>query len=103
MNPNDRTSILRAPTGPAQSVAYTGTAGSITVSVKGTSIMVWCTTDAYICVGATATTTNGVPWPAYQPVWFPFPDTAGVQQGAPITVSAIQVAAGGTLYAKQFD
>ena len=96
----DRMSVMRMPTGLAATVAYTGTAGDIATQVRGTSVMCWATTDAYICVGATATATNGTPVPAYTPIWLPFPDN--LQQGVNVTVSAIQISAGGSLYIRQF-
>jgi hypothetical protein len=99
----DRMSVLRVPVGPAAVVAYTGTAGSITQTMRGSSVLVWSTTDAYICSGATATATNGTPLPAFTPVWLPLPSTWNVGDGAKIVASAIQISAGGNLYAQQFE
>lgn len=95
--------VLHNPTGDAASVAYTGTAGDIAQTVRGNCLMAWCTTDAYISIGATATTTNGTPVPAFTPIWFPFPDSMRQGQAAAVLVSAIQIAAGGTLYMRQFN
>jgi len=86
----------------AQSVAYTGTAGSTTgwpASPQG--VLVWCTSDAYILVGenVTATTTLGTPIPAFTPIPFTVPPGTG----ALWRVSAIQISAGGTLYAKPMN
>lgn len=86
----------------ARSVAYTGTAGSVTAWPTGPQgVLVWCSTDAYIIVGegVTATTANATPIPAGVPV--PFKVPAGT--GAPWRVSAIQVSSGGTLYAKPIN
>jgi hypothetical protein len=85
----------------AQSVAYTGTAGSTTGWNAGPQgVLVWCTTDAYIRVGnAVTATTADTPLPANTPVPFTVPKgTGGLWR-----VSAIQVAAGGTLYAKPIN
>ena len=99
----DRMSVLRAPVGPAAVVAYTGTAGDITQTVRGSSVLVWCTTAAYICSGATATATNGTPVPANTPIWLPMPSAWNVGDGGKVVASAIQVASGGNLYAQQFE
>lgn len=82
----------------AQSVAYTGTAGVTTGWKPGPKgVMVWATTDAYVKVGETVTaTTASMPIPAYTPVLIEVP----VESGGTWRVSAIQVAAGGTVYAK---
>lgn len=82
----------------AQSVAYTGTAGSVTGFKAGPrGVLVWTTTDAYVKVGESVTATTGsCPIPAYTPIIFRVP--AGT--GANWRVSAIQVSAGGTVYAK---
>lgn len=85
----------------AQSAAYTGTAGSTTGWPYGpTAVLVWATTDCYITVGNGATATTGsTPIPAYVPVRVSIPNPQG--GGASLwRVSAIQIAAGGTVYAK---
>lgn len=84
-----------------QSVSYTGTAGSVTGWNAGPQgVLVWSTSDAYIRVGEGATaTTADTPLPAFTPV--PIFVPAGT--GAPWRVSAIQIAAGGTLYAKPIN
>jgi hypothetical protein len=99
----DRLSVLRVPCGPAASVAYTGTAGDITQTVRGSSVMVWCTTDAYICSGSTATSTTGTPMPAFTPIWLPLPASINQGDGGKVVASAIQITSGGTLYAQQFE
>lgn len=89
-----------------QSVAYTGTAGSVTGWNAGPqAVLVWCTSDAYIRVGNGATaTTADTPLPANTPVpiYVPQPGDAG-GNGGPWRVSAIQISAGGTLYAKPIN
>lgn len=90
----------------AQSVAYTGTAGSVTGWNAGPQgVLVWCTTDAYIRVGEAVTaTTADVPIPAGTPVPIYVPQSGGGgATGASWRVSAIQVSAGGTLYAKPIN
>ena len=89
-----------------QSVAYTGTAGSVTGWNAGPQgVLVWSTSDAYIRVGDGATaTTADTPLPAYTPVpiYVPQPGGGG-GTGAPWRVSAIQISAPGTLYAKPIN
>ena len=80
----------------AQTVAYTGTAGDLTFKPGITSLLLWTTTAAYVRVGATATTAS-TPLPANTPIVMKVPPNTS---GAPITVSAIQIASGGNLYAK---
>jgi hypothetical protein len=80
----------------AQTVAYTGTAGSLTFKPGVTSFLLWTDTAAYVRVGATATT-GSTPIPANTPIIMKVPPNTN---GAPITVSAIQIASGGNLYAK---
>jgi hypothetical protein len=69
-------------------------------------VLVWCTTDAYICVGEGVTaTTADTPIPAGTPIPFnvPNPSTGATGTGGPWVVSAVQIAAGGTLYAKPIN
>lgn len=84
-----------------QSVAYTGTAGSVTGWPAGPQgVLVWSTTDAYICVGEGATATSSdTPIPAYTPV----PITVPPGTGSVWRVSALQIGAGGTVYAKPIN
>lgn len=84
-----------------QSVAYTGTAGSVTGWNAGPQgVLVWSTTDAYILVGEGVTATSAAtPLPAYTPV----PITVPQGTGAVWRVSAIQISAGGTMYAKPIN
>lgn len=84
-----------------QSAAYTGTAGSVTGWNAGPQgVLVWSTTDAYIRVGEGVTaTTADTPLPAFTPV----PITVPAGTGAVWRVSAIQISAGGTVYAKPIN
>lgn len=85
----------------ARSVAYTGTAGSTGAWPAGpNSVLVWSTTDAHVVVGEGLTaTTAATPIPAYTPIPFNVPEGTGGQW----RVSAIQVASGGTVYAKPLE
>jgi len=86
--------VIRRPIyGSASKTAYTGTAGSTTVPASTASVLLWCSSAAYVRVGATATT-GDLPLPANAPIIIPTDNTTG----APITVSAIQDTAGGNLY-----
>ena len=80
------------------SVAYTGTAGSTSVYPRGPEGVVVCVTSAaYVSVGVGVTATSADTYvPANTMVKFKIPDGTG----APWRVSAVQVAAGGTLYVK---
>ena len=100
--------LLRPLTDPAfgtQSVAYTGTAGSVTGWPAGPQgVLVWSTTDAYIAVGEGVTaTTSATPLPANTPVPIFVPQPSGGATGGAWRVSAIQISAGGTLYAKPIN
>lgn len=91
----------------AKSVAYTGTAGTTLTWPPGPQgVLVWCTSDAFIRVGEGVTaTTADTPIPAGTPIPFnvPNPATGLAGTGGPWSVSAVQVAAGGTLYAKPIN
>lgn len=80
----------------AKTASYTGTAGSITVPAQTNVVLVFCTTAAYVRVGATATTAS-TPIPANTPIIMKVPPNL---TGAPVTVSAIQIASGGNVYVK---
>lgn len=83
--------IMRPKKGKGQSVAYTGTAGTITNSVSaGVDVVkVNVTSDAYVSVEGTATTADCL-CIAGNDYYFPIPQLG--------KVSAIQLSAGGTLY-----
>lgn len=83
---------------PAYSANFTGTAGSTTAWAAGPQgVIVWATEPCYVTVGEGATaTTASTPVPAFTPIPFAVPEGTG----APWRVSAIQVSAGGTVYAK---
>ena len=89
---------LNDPAFAAKSVAFTGTAGTTANWPPGAQgVLLWSTTDAYVRVGVGITaTTADTPLPAYTPVAFHAPQT----ENLPWQVSAIQISAGGTLYAK---
>lgn len=82
----------------AQTVAYTGTAGSTGTFQPGANVvLVFCTTAAYVKVGEGVTaTTASTPIPANTLITMRVPSGTG----APWRVSAIQVASGGNVYAK---
>ncbi len=84
---------------PARTVAYTGTKGDTATWNPGPeAVWVFATTAAYIEVGvAAAATTESTPVPANIPVLIKLPINL---TGAPWLVSAIQIAAGGSVYAK---
>lgn len=86
------------PTGNTQNAAYTGTHGVISNAVNAsidTIVEVTCTTLAYVAVGATpvATSANGRVVAANTPTLFKL--RVGEK------VSAVQVAAGGTMYVSE--
>jgi len=89
-----------------QSVAYTGTAGSVTGWNAGPQgVLVWCTSDAYIRIGNGVTATSAdTPLPANTPVpiYVPQPGDAG-GTGGTWRVSAVQITTSGTLYAKPIN
>ena len=79
-----------------QSVAYTGTAGTITNTVKSSVVRVLTTTVAFVKIGVSPTaTTSDVYMPAGVVEYFRC--VPGDK------VSAIQSAAGGTLYVTEMD
>jgi len=85
-----------------KSVAFTGTAGSTgTWSAGPTGVLIWADSPCYVIVGegVTATATNGTPIPANTPIPFLVP----LKVSGAWRVSAIQIAAGGTVYAKPIN
>ena len=86
--------VIRRPIyGTGQKVAYAGTAGSVTVPAATQSVMLWCSTVAFVRVGGTATAAD-LPLPINAPIIIP----VGSADGGPITVSAIQDSTSGVLY-----
>jgi hypothetical protein len=85
----------------ARTATYTGTAGSTDAWPAGAQgVVIWVTTNAYVRVGEGVTaTTADTPIPAGVPIAFKVPNGTG----APWRVSAIQVVAGGTVYAKPIN
>lgn len=82
----------------AKTTTYTGTAGTVTAWPPGASaVLVWCTTSSYVKVGVGVTaTTASTPLPANTVAVF----KVDSKTGEPWVVSAIQIAAGGSVYAK---
>lgn len=77
--------------GGSKNVAYTGTAGvSAAMPNQATTVRVVVTTDAFVAINAVATALDTYV-PAFTPEYFACPPGS--------TVSAIQVTAGGTIYA----
>jgi hypothetical protein len=82
--------------GPAQNVAFTATAGTITNKIGSETykVRVLVTSDAFVTTdGSTPSATNGAYVPALEPEYFAV--TPGQK------VSAVQVSAGGTLYVNE--
>ena len=86
---------------PAYTASYSGTAGSTTAWQPGPQgVVVWSTTAAYVRIGEGVTaTTSDTPIPANTPIPFKVPGGTG----APWRVSAIQISANGTVYAKPIN
>jgi len=86
---------------PTQLAAYTAAAGNTTAWPAGPQgVVVWSSSDAYIAVGEGAVATSGsLALPANTPV----PITVPKGTGAPWRVSALQVSAGGIVYAKPMN
>jgi hypothetical protein len=85
----------------AQTANYTGTAASTTGWPAGPQgVVIWSTTAAYVRVGEGVTaTTADTPIPPNTPIPFTVPpNVSGVWR-----VSAIQVSANGTVYAKPIN
>lgn len=86
---------------PAQTVSYTGTAGSVSGWPAGPEgVVIWSDQPCYVTVGEGVTaTTSDTPIPAYTPIPFKVPvSTSGLWR-----VSAIQLSAGGTIYCKPIN
>ena len=89
---------LNDTTFPARTASYTGTAGNTSTWQAGPQgVVIWSDQACYVTVGEGAVaTTASTPIPANSPIPFKVPEGTG----APWRVSAIQVSAGGTVYAK---
>lgn len=89
----------------AQTTTYTGTAGSVTGWVYGPDgVLVTCSTDAYVRVGSGVTATTADTFcPAGVPIPFKVPSPEYGSGGSLWRVSAIQVSAGGSVYAKPIN
>jgi len=94
--------LRRVIAGKAQSKAYTTTATiDAALPQQANSVMVWCTTNAHVRVGAgsgLAATTADVPIAANTMVILPveLPTSGGTDVA--MYVAAVQMATGGTLY-----
>ncbi len=86
---------------PAQTASFTGTAGGTTAWNAGPQgVVIWATEACYVLVGENATaTTSSTPIPANTPIPFTVPGGTG----APWRVSAVQISAGGSIYAKPIN
>ena len=86
---------------PAQTAAFTGTAGSTAGWNAGPQgVVVWATEPCYVVVGEGVTaTTASTQIPAFTPIPFTVPQGTG----AVWRVSAIQLSAGGSVYAKPIN
>lgn len=93
---------LASPQFAAQSVSYTGTAGSVTGWPFGPQgVMVWATTPCYVEVGFGVTaTSSSTPIPANTPIPFEAPQDGN--QGN-FRVSAIRIDDDGVVYAKPIN
>ena len=97
---------IRTPCGPSQTVAYTGTAGSIgsPLPVSAQAVQIICTTLAFVKISfgdaVTAATVTDIPIAPNFPMVFPIdrPTAPGVDTAGKTWVSAIQSAAGGNLH-----
>jgi hypothetical protein len=87
---------------PSYSVAYTTSAGNTTAWLPGPQgVLVWSDTACYVQVGVGAVaTTSSTPIPAYTPIPFIVPINTS---GAPWRVSALRIAADGTIYCKPMN
>jgi hypothetical protein len=86
---------------PAKTVAFTGTAGSTGTWPAGPQgVVVWSDQACYVLVGEGVTaTTAATPIPPFTPIPFKVPQSTG----AAWRVSAIQISAGGNVYAKPIN
>lgn len=86
------------PIGASANAAYTGTAGTTSTFARGaTRVAVFCTTTCFVKVGESPTaTTSDVPLPANVLTILAVPPGTG----ASWAVSAVQQAAGGSVFAQ---
>ena len=96
---------LLRPLADADFPADSDTTGAVAVSLGPWNagpqgVVVWCTQDAYIAVGEGVTATSAsTPIPAYTPIPFTVSNTISGQW----RVSALQVSAAGTVFAKPIN
>jgi len=86
-------SLRRPNYGTGVKTAYTDAAGNTTVPADTNVVIIWCTTAAYVRVGATATPTD-LPLPANVVAQIPVSN----KTGGPITVSAIRESESGNMF-----
>lgn len=86
---------------PGRSVSYTGTAGNTSTWNAGPQgVMVWSDQACYVEVGEGAVaTTSSTPIPPFTPI----PLVVPVSVSGQWRVSAVQISAGGTVYAKPMN
>ena len=96
---------LLRPLADADFPADSDTTGAVAVSLGPWNagpqgVVVWCTEDVYVTVGSGVTATNkSTPIPAYTPIPFTVPpEVSGTW-----VVSALQVLAAGTVFAKPIN
>ena len=86
---------------PAQTAAFTGTAGSTAGWNAGPQgVVVWATEPCYVVVGEGVTATTAS---THIPAFTPIPFTVPQGTGAVWRVSAIQLTGGGSVYAKPIN
>ncbi len=102
----DMYQTIRTPCGPSQTVAYTGTAGTIGSPLAGNpqAVQVIRTTLAFVKISfgaaGTAATATDIPVAPNIPMVIPIqrPTAPGVDTSGMVWVSAIQSASGGNLH-----
>lgn len=82
----------------SKNVAYTAAAGTTGAFSPANAVLVWSTTDCYVKIGESVTATaDDLPIPAFTPILI------RINTQNPFVVSAIQISAGGTIYASPVD
>ena len=89
--------------GKGQKVAYTGTAGTVATALpqQANSVLVWCSTDAYVAVVGTSNgvaTTADCPLPAGAMAILPLERPTSPGTDPNLWVSAVRDSASGNLY-----
>lgn len=102
----DMKQTIRTPCGPSQTVAYTGTAGTIgnPLPPSAQAVQIICTTLAFVKISfgdaGTAAVATDIPIAPNFPMVFPIdrPTSPGTETSGRVWVSAIQSASGGNLH-----